>query len=163
MGSKKAKASKDKKTNVMRLLDQANITYTSHNYESTGAISGVEVAAVLGQDPDRTFKTLVTHGRQEHYVFIVPVAAELDLKKAASAVGEKSIEMIKQKELLPLTGYVHGGCSPIGMKKRFPSYIHESAAGLAKIFVSAGRVGCQAELSPSDLIRIAELVPADLV
>ena len=117
--SKRSKDTKDKKTNVMRLLDQADITYTSHNYESTGAISGVEVAAVLGQDPDRTFKTLVTHGRQEHYVFIVPVAAELDLKKAASAVGEKSIEMIKQKELLPLTGYVHGGCSPIGMKKFF--------------------------------------------
>ena len=116
MGTKK---SKDKKTNVMRLLDQAGIAYTSHNYESTGAISGVEVAAALGQDPAKTFKTLVTHGRQEYYVFIVPVAAELDLKKAAAAVGEKSIEMIKQKELLPLTGYVHGGCSPIGMKKPF--------------------------------------------
>jgi len=162
MGSKKAKASKDKKTNVMRLLDQADITYTSHNYESTGAISGVEVAAVLGQDPDRTFKTLVTHGRQEHYVFIVPVAAELDLKKAASAVGEKSIEMIKQKELLPLTGYVHGGCSPIGMKKPFRTVIDETALLYDTIMFSAGKIGWQVEMNPQDLEQMIELEYADI-
>lgn len=106
------------KTNVMRLIEQKKIEYKSHRYIGTGAVSGIEVAEVLNQDPERTFKTLVTEGKsKEHYVFIIPVAEELDIKKAAKAAGEKSISMIKQKELLPLTGYVHGGCSPIGMKK----------------------------------------------
>ena len=100
---------------------------------------------------------------QRFYVFVIPVNAELNLKKAAAAVGEKSVSMIPQRDLLPLTGYVHGGCSPIGMKKRFPSFIHRSAENLSRIFVSAGRVGCQAELAPADLIRVAELVPADLI
>ena len=110
------------------------------------------------------FKTLVTVGRpQKYYVFVVPVNGELNLKKAAAAAGEKSVCMIPQRDLLPLTGYVHGGCSPIGMKKRFPAFIHQSAAGLSRIFVSAGRVGCQVELDPADLIRVAELTPADLV
>lgn len=162
MSSKKSKDTKDKKTNVMRLLDQAGITYTSHSYESTGAISGMEVAAVLGQDPDRTFKTLVTCGRQEYYVFIVPVAAELDLKKAASAVGEKSIEMIKQKELLPLTGYVHGGCSPIGMKKPFRTVIDETALLYDTIMFSAGRIGWQVEMDPQDLEKMITLEYADI-
>ena len=120
-----------KKTNALRILDQCGASYTTPDYEATGAISGVEVAAALGQDPSMTFKTLVAEGAdklskdggaertKEHYVFVVPVAAELNLKKAAAAVGEKSISMIKQKELLPLTGYVHGGCSPLGMKKPF--------------------------------------------
>lgn len=107
------------KTNVMRLIEQKKIEYKSHCYIGTGAVSGIEVAEVLNQNPERTFKTLVTEGKsKEHYVFIIPVAEELDIKKAAKAAGEKSISMIKQKELLPLTGYVHGGCSPIGMKKK---------------------------------------------
>ena len=153
---------KPNKTNVMRLLDQAGITYTSHNYESTGAISGVEVAAALGQDPASTFKTLVTQGRQEHYVFIVPVAAELDLKKAASAVGEKSIEMIKQKELLPLTGYIHGGCSPIGMKKPFRTVIDETALLYDTIMFSAGKIGWQVEMAAQDLEQMIQLEYADI-
>ena len=111
---------KTEKTNVMRSLDQKTVPYGSYSYADTDAISGVEVASALGQDPDAVFKTLVTTGRTgEHYVFMIPVAEELDLKKAASAAGEKAIEMLKSKELLPLTGYVHGGCSPIGMKKQF--------------------------------------------
>ena len=162
MGKGKAKASKDKKTNVMRLLDQAGIAYEPHNYESTGAISGTEVAAALGQDPGMTFKTLVTQGRQEHYVFIVPVAAELDLKKAASAVGEKSIEMIRQKELLPLTGYIHGGCSPIGMKKPFRTVIDETAQLYDTIMFSAGKIGWQVEMAPQDLEKMIELEYADI-
>lgn len=154
----------EEKTNVMRTLEQKKVPYTAHCYVETGETNGVKVAALLGEPPEHVFKTLVTVGKTgRNYVFIVPVAEELDLKKAAKAVGEKSIAMIKAKELLPLTGYVHGGCSPIGMKKRFPSYIHQSAAGLDRIFVSAGRVGCQAELAPGDLIRVAELKTADLV
>ena len=120
------------KTNAMRKLDAMKIKYNEHTYTDTDAISGVEVAAVLGQEPDKVFKTLVTQGKSKnYYVFMVPVAEELDLKKAAKAVGEKSVEMVKSKELLPLTGYVHGGCSPIGMKKFFTTTIHETApAGL---------------------------------
>ena len=155
---------KQDKTNCMRLLDGQKIPYTAHTYEADPTLSGAEIAGILGEDPSQVFKTLVTVGKPQHYyVFIVPVNAELNLKKAAAAAGEKSVSMIPQKDLLPLTGYVHGGCSPIGMKKRFPSYIHESAAELEKIFVSAGRVGCQAELSPADLIRVAELKVVDLV
>ena len=167
---------KAKKTNAMRILDQHGVSYITHDYESTGAISGVEVAAALGQDPARTFKTLVAEGAGkvskgsgsgertvEHYVFVVPVAAELNLKKAAAAVGEKSIAMIRQKELLPLTGYVHGGCSPIGMKKQFPTFIHETAAELDRVFVSAGKVGFQIELAPEDLISTAGCRIADIV
>ena len=141
------------KTNVMRVLDSLKIPYVSHFYEEDASLSGVDVARLLGEEIDRVFKTLVTEGKSgQHYVFVIPVKEELDLKKAARVSGEKAIVMIKQKELLPLTGYIHGGCSPIGMKKRFPSYIHQSAAGLEKIFVSAGRVGCQAELAPADLV-----------
>ena len=155
---------KQDKTNCMRVLESKKITYTPHLYEADPTLTGGEIAALLGEDPAQVFKTLVTAGKpQRYYVFVIPVNAELNLKKAASAVGEKSVSMIPQRDLLPLTGYVHGGCSPIGMKKRFPSYSHQSAAGLDRIFVSAGRVGCQAELAPADLIRVAELVPADLV
>jgi len=121
---------KTEKTNVMRLLEQKKLPYTPHDYLASGAVSGVEVAAALGEPPERVFKTLVTTGASGgHYVFVIPVAEELDLKKAAKAVGEKSIAMLPQKELLPLTGYIHGGCSPIGMKKPFPPALHESAAG----------------------------------
>lgn len=152
------------KTNCMRVLESKKIAYHPHLYEADPALSGEQIAGLLGEDPSQVFKTLVTTGKpQKYYVFVIPVNTELNLKKAASAVGEKSVSMIPQRDLLPLTGYVHGGCSPIGMKKRFPSYIHESAVGLERIFVSAGRVGCQAELAPADLIRAAELKTADLV
>ena len=155
---------KQDKTNCMRVLESKKIAYTPHLYEADPTLTGVEIARILGEDPVQVFKTLVTTGKpQRYYVFVIPVCEELNLKKAAAAVGEKSVSMIPQRDLLPLTGYVHGGCSPIGMKKRFPAYIHESALTLQRIFVSAGRVGCQAELSPADLIRIAELKPADLV
>ena len=155
---------KPEKTNVMRVLDSKKISYTSHEYEPDPTLTGVQIAAILGEPAANVFKTLVTLGRSgAHYVFVIPVHAELDLKKAAKASGEKSIEMIKQKELLPLTGYVHGGCSPIGMKKPFPTFIHGSAETLEKIYVSAGKVGFQIELSPSDLINAAGCVPADLV
>ena len=155
---------KPEKTNVMRVLDSKKISYTSHEYEPDPTLTGVQIAAILGEPASNVFKTLVTLGRSgAHYVFVIPVHAELDLKKAAKASGEKSIEMIRQKELLPLTGYVHGGCSPIGMKKPCPTFIHASAETLEKIYVSAGKVGFQIELSPSDLINAAGCVPADLV
>ena len=155
---------KQDKTNCMRVLESKKIAYAPHLYEADPTLTGGDIAAILGEDPSQVFKTLVTVGKpQKYYVFVVPVNEELNLKKAATAAGEKSVCMIPQKDLLPLTGYVHGGCSPIGMKKRFPSFSHRSAAGLSRIFVSAGRVGCQVELDPADLIRVAELVPADLV
>ena len=155
---------KQDKTNCMRVLESKKISYTPHLYEADPSLSGEDIARILQEEPDQVFKTLVTVGKpQRYYVFVIPVNAELNLKKAAAAVGEKSVSMIPQRDLLPLTGYVHGGCSPIGMKKRFPSYIHRSAENLSRIFVSAGRVGCQAELAPADLIRVAELVPADLI
>ena len=140
------------KTNVMRILDQHKISYQTYCYKDTAAISGVEVATVLGQDMNQVFKTLVTVSfSKKYYVFMIPVASELDLKKAAKSVGEKSISMLSQKELLPLTGYVHGGCSPIGMKKRFPVIIDQSAKDFSTIIFSAGKVGYQVELSVSDL------------
>ena len=155
---------KQDKTNCMRVLESKKIAYIPHLYEADPTLTGEEIARILGEDPDRTFKTLVTMGKpQKYYVFVIPVNRELNLKKAAAAVGEKSVSMIPQRDLLPLTGYVHGGCSPIGMKKRFPSFIHESALSLPRICVSAGRVGCQVELDPADLARAAELTPADLV
>ena len=145
-------AKNNDKTNVMRILDQKKINYISHNYLDTGAVSGMEVAEALGEDPDMVFKTLVTVGKSKaNYVFVVPVKKELDLKKAAKAAGFKSVAMIHQKELEPLTGYIHGGCSPVGMKKRFPTFIDESAQEYEKIFVSAGKVGRQVCLSPLDL------------
>ena len=154
---------KQDKTNVMRLLDQQGAAYQSHCYEGSGAISGAEVAAVLGQDPERVFKTLVTVGRSgQHYVFIIPVLRELNLKKAAAAAGEKSIEMVKSRELLPLTGYIHGGCSPIGMKKLFPSFLEESAVLYDTILFSAGKIGWQVELSPEDLTRLVPCRYAEL-
>ena len=149
------------KTNVMRILDQKKITYISHNYESTGAISGVEVAQALNQDPDMVFKTLVTVGKSKaNYVFVVPVKKELDLKKAARAVGEKSIEMIKSKELLPLTGYIHGGCSPIGMKKQFKTVIDLKAEEREEIILSGGRLGVQIKMAPG---KLAELIGAEFL
>ena len=153
------------KTNVMRILDQKKILYKMHEYKDTGAISGVEVAAVLGQDPKRAFKTLVTIGKSSnHYVFMVPVAKELDLKKAAKCVGEKNIEMIKSKELLPLTGYVHGGCSPVGMKKYFKTVIDKSVLDIDDtIFFSAGRIGFQIETMYNELKKVIRIDEADIV
>lgn len=155
---------KDNKTNVMRKLDSMKIKYKEHDYTATGAISGTEVAASLGQDPACVFKTLVTTGKTgAHYVFMIPVAEELDLKKAAKAAGEKSIEMLKSKDLLPLTGYVHGGCSPIGMKKFFPTFIHLTAVDFENIFFSAGKIGYQVELTFADLEKVIRIKPADLI
>ncbi len=157
-------SSRSEKTNVMRLLDAQKIPYAAHAYRPDPSMSGLDIAALLGEDPDKVFKTLVTAGKSgQHYVFVIPVAEELDLKKAAAASGEKAVAMIKQKELLPLTGYVHGGCSPIGMKKPFPTWIHETALGYETMFVSAGKVGFQIELAPADLLRAAGCRPADLV
>ena len=145
----------EEKTNVMRLLEKGTVQYVSHNYENTGAVSGMEVATALGQDPDMAFKTLVTVGKtKNHYVFLVPVSRELDLKKAAKSVGEKNIEMIPQKELLPLTGYVHGGCSPIGMKKRFRTVIDASAANFDTILFSGGKIGMQVQTSLEELKKV---------
>ena len=155
---------KEEKTNVMRILDGKKIPYESHSYEPDATMSGEEIAGILGEDASKVFKTLVTQGKSgAYYVFVVPVVEELDLKKAAKAAGEKAISMIKQKELLPLTGYVHGGCSPVGMKKAFPTFIHETVKQIDKIFVSAGRVGFQIELSPEDLISLVGCKVADIV
>ena len=146
---------KDDKTNVMRVLDQKKISYNAYSYGNGEAMSGTEVAEALGIDPEKVYKTLVTVGKSgQHYVFVVPVEKELDLKAAASASGEKNIEMIKSKELLPLTGYIHGGCSPIGMKKFFPTFIDESAKDKETIYFSAGRIGHQVELAPADLAKV---------
>lgn len=146
------------KTNVMRILDQKKIEYTPYEY-SPDIVEGTVIAATLGEPVERVFKTLVTVSNAgTHYVFCVPVAETLDLKKAARAVGVKSIAMIKQKELLPLTGYIHGGCSPVGMKKPFKTVIHASAANYQTFFVSAGRVGKQVEINPQ---RLSELIKAE--
>ena len=151
------------KTNVMRILDQKKISYESHNYLETGAVSGLDVVKALGQDPDRAFKTLVTVGKsKEHYVFVVPVSKELNLKKAAQSVGEKSIEMIKSKELLPLTGYVHGGCSPIGMKKQFTTTIDQGAERFERIMFSAGKIGYQVEVGLEDLAKVIRFQLAEI-
>ena len=155
---------KEEKTNVMRVLDQKKIPYTAHTYPADGPIDGVSVAGFLGQDVERVFKTLVTKGSTgAYYVFDIPVAENLDLKKAAKAVGEKSIAMLPQKELLPLTGYVHGGCSPVGMKKQFPTVFHETAALYDTICVSAGRIGAQVECRPGDLIGLLQAATADII
>lgn len=149
---------KEEKTNVMRVLDQKKIPYTPHAYPHGDgeAPDGVTVARSLGQDPERVFKTLVTRGASGgYYVFDIPVTDTLDLKKAAKAVGEKSIAMLRQAELLPLTGYVHGGCSPLGMKKQFHTVLDESARTLETMVVSAGKIGAQVELPPAELARLA--------
>ena len=154
---------KDNKTNAMRKLDSMTISYKEHYYTETGAVNGLETARVLGEDPEQVFKTLVTTGRTgEHYVFLVPVSSELDLKKAAAAVGEKSIEMLKAKELLPLTGYIHGGCSPIGMKKFFRTTINETAQLFDTIFFSGGKIGFQIEMSLDDLQKVIPFTLCDI-
>ena len=154
----------DFKTNVMRMLDKHKINYKHYTYADTDAISGIEVANVLGQNPKQVFKTLVTISKsKKYYVFLVPVAEELDLKKAAQAVNEKSIEMIKSKELLALTGYIHGGCSPIGMKKFFVTTIDKSAENFNTIIFSAGKIGYQVEMSLDELNKIISFQTADII
>ena len=155
---------KEEKTNVMRTLEQKKIPYTAYTYPTEGgAMDGVSVAAYLGVDPEEVFKTLVAKGASgQYYVFDIPVAESLDLKKAAKAVGEKSIAMLPQKELLPLTGYVHGGCSPVGMKKSFPTVFHETAEILDRIMVSAGKIGFQIQCRPEDLLALVGATTADV-
>lgn len=156
-------ARKNEKTNVMRILEQKNIPYVPHTYDPEAGLDGVGVARQLGRDQSAVFKTLVARGASGGlYVFDIPVEANLDLKKAAKAVGEKSIAMIHQKELLPLTGYIHGGCSPVGMKKQFPTVFDETAELFDTICVSAGKIGFQVELSPVALMELVEASAADL-
>ena len=150
----------------MRLLDKQKISYTPHFYPHGDDIptDGVTVAEFLGKNPEAVYKTLVTRSASKtYYVFVVPVAEHLDLKKAAKSVGEKSIEMIKQNELLPLTGYIHGGCSPVGMKKSFKTTYHEAMLKLDTVTLSAGRIGSQVELSPSDIIKVTRGQTADII
>lgn len=144
------------KTNVMRILDKAKITYKAHTYDhSDGAIDGAAVAEKMGQNPEQVFKTLVTKGAgRDYYVFVVPVLKELDLKRAAKSVGEKHVEMIHVKDINKVTGYIRGGCSPIGMKKQFVTVFDKSAENIETIIVSAGKIGYQIELAPKDLIEL---------
>ncbi len=154
----------NEKTNVVRIFEQKKIKFEFHTYSSTGAISGVEVAKAIGKDESSVFKTLVTKGKSsKFFVFVVPVAEELDLKKAAQSVGEKSIEMLKQKDLLPTTGYVHGGCSPVGMKKFFETTFHSTAQDYPTIVFSAGKIGYQVELSLAELAKVIKFKTADIV
>ena len=147
----------------MRILDQKKVAYKEHMLGITEAVSGVEAATILGVDESLVFKTLVTVGKSlEHYVFVVPVASELDLKKAAACVNEKSVEMVKSKDLLPLTGYVHGGCSPVGMKKFFKTTFDESAQNVDRIFFSGGRIGFQIETTLSELKKAINFQVKDI-
>lgn len=153
---------KDEKTNVCRILDQKKANYSFKRFD-TEETNGVNLAALLGQDPNKVFKTLVTIGNSKnHYVFVIPVNKELDLKLAAKTVGEKKIEMIPQKDLLPLTGYVHGGCSPIGMKKFFKTTFHSTAKNFETIFFSAGKIGAQIEISLDELSKVICYETADI-
>ena len=156
---------KEQKTNVMRILEQKKIPYAAHEYpHGDGLVDGVSVASLTGQDPACVFKTLVTVGASRtYYVFVIPVAEELDLKKAARAVGEKSISMIHVSEITPLTGYVRGGCSPVGMKKQLKTVFHSSALEADHILVSGGRIGTQIETAPSDLISLVRGSVADVI
>ena len=153
------------KNNVLRLLETKGVDYIHYCYDTEdGKIAAVSVAMKINRAPEEVFKTLVTRSEgPRYYVFVVPGCCELDLKKAAEAVGEKNIEMIKSKELLPLTGYIHGGCSPIGMKKFFPTVVDISARDCPKMLFSGGHIGCQVEVSPSDLEKVIPLKYADIV
>ena len=156
-------AKNNEKTNVMRILDQKRVAYKSYCYVDTNAISGMDVASVLNENPSQVFKTLVTVGNSKnHYVFLVPVNKELNLKKAATAVGEKNVEMVKSKDLLPLTGYIHGGCSPIGMKKQFKTVIDISANNYDNIIFSGGKIGYQVELTLEDLKKVISFTLASI-
>ena len=157
-------AMKENKTNVMRLLDEAGITYQAYSFPLSEAVDGITMAKLLNKDPDSVFKTLVARASSGfYYVFVIPVSESLNLKKAALSSGEKSISMIPQKELLPLTGYVHGGCSPIGMKKKFKTFLDETAVLFDRITFSAGKIGYQVELSPEDLLQFIDAEYKDLI
>ncbi len=152
------------KTNVMRILEKANIEYTAHQYpHGKEAVDGVTVAELLNQNPDYVFKTLVTKGSKDYYVFVVPVKEELDLKKCAKSVGEKSVEMIHVKDITKVTGYVRGGCSPVGMKKQYRTTFHITAEKIPRIIVSAGKIGYQIELAPQKLIELTNAQCADII
>ncbi len=154
------------KTNAMRMLDRAKISYTALEYphQEGQAVDGVTVAQMLGQNPDQVFKTLVTQGASHnYYVFVVPVAASLDLKKAARAVGEKSVAMLHVADINKVTGYIRGGCSPVGMKKQFVTVFHESMLGQSQVMVSGGRIGLQIQLAPADLIAAVKGKTADII
>lgn len=151
------------KTNAMRILEREKIPYNHYEYpHGKDAVDGVTAARLMGQDAEKVFKTLVTHGSGGYFVFVVPVAEELDLKKAAKAVGEKSVEMIHVKDINKVTGYIRGGCSPIGMKKLYKTVIHSSADSLSKMIVSAGKIGWQIELAPCDLMKLIGAETADI-
>lgn len=153
-----------KKTNAMRLVEAAGVDYEEFEYDASLGISGTDVARTLNEDVNMVFKTLVTEtNKGEHFVFIVPVAMELDLKKAAKAAGAKKVDMLKQRDLLPLTGYVHGGCSPIGMKTKLKTFIDASAMDKEYIYVSGGKIGLQIKLSPEDLVKLTDATAIDIV
>ncbi|MGM9637873.1 MAG: Cys-tRNA(Pro) deacylase [Eubacteriales bacterium] len=155
---------KELKTNAMRILDSRKIPYTVNLYTCDEFIDGVHIADQLGQPYESSFKTLVAVGKSgEHYVFVLPIAEELDFKKCAQAVGEKAVELIAVKDILKLTGYVRGGCTPIGMKKLFPTVIHESAKSFDTIIISGGRIGAQIMLSPMDLATVTNARFGDLI
>ena len=157
---------KEAKTNAMRMLERAKVAYTSHEYphEEGQAVDGANVARLTGQDPARVFKTLVTQGAdRNYYVFVVPVLAELDLKKAAKAAGVKSVAMIHVADINKVTGYIRGGCSPVGMKKQFPTVFHETALLYGTICVSAGKIGHQVECDPNALIALLRAKTADVI
>lgn len=160
----KKKENKTNKTNAMRILDAAHVEHAIHAVDATGGDTGVDIAQRAGEDPDHVFKTLVTQGRSgEYLVFMIPVATELDLKKAARAAGEKSVAMVRSRDLFDLTGYVHGGCSPLGMKKFFRTFIDETCILFDTILFSGGRIGTQIEMSYDDLAKVIEIEAIDLV
>ena len=157
---------KEAKTNAMRILERAKVAYTAHEYphEEGVAVDGVTVAASIGEDPACVYKTLVTQGNSRNYfVFVIPVAAELDLKKAARAVGEKSIELLHVAEINAVTGYIRGGCSPVGMKKQYPTVFHQTVLDYDTIYISAGKIGAQVELAPQALLDLLGADTADLI
>ena len=157
---------KEAKTNAMRILEREKVSYTAHEYahEEGVAVDGVTVAASMGEDPACVYKTLVTQGASKNYfVFVIPVAAELDLKAAARAVGEKSVAMLHVADLLKTTGYVRGGCSPVGMKKQFPTVFHETVLLYDTVCVSAGKIGFQVECRPGDLVALLRAKTADII
>lgn len=154
---------KDVKTNAMRILDKNKVPYTVHTYECEEFIDGVHIADMLGQSYDRSFKTLVAVGKSgNYYVYDIPVDQELDMKKAAKAVGEKSVELIHVKDIYQITGYIRGGCTPIGMKKNYPSVLHSSIMDYETVIISGGRLGSQIEITPADLVRVLRAKVADI-
>lgn len=162
MGKHKDKE-KDIKTNAMRILDKNRIPYQVNTYECEEFIDGIHIADMLGQSYDQSFKTLVTVGKSgEHYVFAIPINRELDLKKAAKAVGEKSVEMIHVKDINQITGYIRGGCTPIGMKKNYVTVLHSSIRTLNEVIISGGRIGSQIQMKPDDLIRVTNARVEDI-